>query len=568
MRMSVLFAPTLKEAPGEAKAPSHQLLLRAAFVRQVVAGVYTFLPLGLRTLRKIEDIVREEMDAAGAQEVRMPAIVPSEPWKVTGRWQAYGDDMFKVRDRHDREMGLGPTHEEVVTPMFAAETESYRDLPRNLYQIQWKYRDEPRPRSGLIRAREFLMKDAYSFDRDEHALKASYDAMVHAYERIMTRCGLDYRKVEADPGLIGGDASHEFMAPAAVGEDLFVHCDSCDFAANVEAAPIGEPDPPAPEDAAALEVVHTPDRPTIRDVARFLGVGEERLLKTMVYEVDGEPILVLVPGDRDVSESKLSKALAPSDVRPLDDAGFARAGLAKGYVGPQGNDALQVVADHRVRGRANWVAGANRADHHATGVNEGRDFTVDRYADVAVVEDGDRCPRCSGRLVVGRGIEVGHCFQLGTRYSAPLKTTFVDEDGTERPFVMGCYGIGLSRIVASVAEQHNDERGLLWPRAVAPYDAVVVCANMDQPEVVAAAERVYDAAIAAGIETLLDDRRVSAGVKFADADLIGLPVQVVVGKRGVARGVVEVRARRGGDTLEPALDDAATAVADVVRAAP
>ncbi|HWC31650.1 MAG TPA: proline--tRNA ligase, partial [Actinomycetota bacterium] len=511
----------------------------------------------LRVLRKVEAIVREEMDAKGAQEVRMPAILPSEPWKVSGRWQAYAAEqlMFVLHDRHGRELGLGPTHEEVVTPLVDADYASYKDLPVNLYQVQWKYRDEARPRSGLVRAREFLMKDAYTFDRDVEGLRVAYAKMVDAYNRVFTRCGLDFRMVEADPGLIGGDVNHEFMAPSPIGEDLFVRCTDCDYAANVEAATC-RPLVDAPvEDAPPVEEVSTPGRATIESVAELLGVPHERVLKCLLYRLGADVVAVLVPGNRDVNDGKLRRLFAPREVEMLTDADFEEAGLAKGYVGPQGLEGIEIVADPTVREHRSWVAGANRRDAHTTGVTLGRDFDVDRWEDVAGVLPGDRCPRCdTGTLEIDRAIEVGHTFQLGTRYSEPLKATFVDEDGIERPFVMGCYGIGVSRIVASVAEQHHDEAGLAWPRALAPFEVLVVPTNMDRGDVVDAAERIYEELRARDTEVALDDRAASAGVKFADADLVGYPLQVVVGARGLERGVVEVKVRSSGDRRELPLE--------------
>jgi prolyl-tRNA synthetase len=558
MRMSRLFVRTLRDDPADAEAPSHALLVRGGFVRRVTAGVYTFLPLGLRVLRKVEAIVREEMDRAGAQEVRMPALLPSEPWKRSGRWEAYGDDMFKLKDRAGRELGLGPTHEEVVTPLVDGEYASYRDLPVNLYQVQWKYRDEPRPRGGVIRGREFLMKDAYSFDRDAEGLRASYEAMVEAYRRIFERCGLRFVAVEADPGLIGGDVNHEWMAPAEVGEDLYVACPSCGYAANLEAAtaaPRGDVDGGEPE---AFEEVSTPGRATIEAVVDLLGVPVTWTAKCMFYDVGGDPVAVLVRGDREVNEGKLRRAFAPEPVRMFEEHDFERVGVVKGYAGPQGLQRLgiTVVADEDLRGGLNWVVGANRPDAHMTGANEGRDFTVDRWADLSAATAGATCARCGeGDLTIERSIEVGHTFQLGTRYSEPLGATFVDEDGTERHYVMGCYGIGVSRIVASVAEQHLDEQGLVWPVALAPFDAVVIATNMDQPEVVRTAEGVYEDLLAAGVDAVLDDREERAGVKFADADLIGFPVQVVVGARGLAEGTVEVKTRATGDRVAVAVTD-------------
>jgi len=538
MRASELFAHTLREPPGEEEAPSARLLVQGAFVRKVMAGVFTLLPLGLRVLRKVERIVREEMDAKGAQEIRMPAILPSDPWKRTGRWQAYAAEnlMFTLHDRHDRELGLGPTHEEVVTPLVDADVSSYRDLPLNLYHIQWKYRDEARPRSGLIRAREFLMKDAYTFDRDLEGLRVSYGKMVQAYKAIFSRSGLDFRVVEADPGLIG------------------------------EAARAEEADR---DDLAPLEDVPTPGRATIEAVADLLGVAPGKVLKALVYRVGERLVAVLLPGDREVSESKLARAFAPDEVEMLGDADFERHGLAKGYVGPQGLDGVTIVADPTIRSGRDWVAGANKPDAHATGVNLDRDFTVDRWEDVAAVREGDRCPRChEGTLRVGRSIEVGHTFQLGTRYSEPLDATFVDEDGAEKHFMMGCYGIGVSRIISAVVEQHRDEQGIAWPRAVAPYQVVVIPTNMDQEEVVSVAEELYAGLVAGGVEVVIDDRDERAGVKFTDAELIGYPVAVVVGKRGLEAGSLEVRLRATGEQREVPVEDAAAALPGLVAEAP
>jgi prolyl-tRNA synthetase len=557
MRMSKLFARTLKEAPAEAEVASHQLMLRAAYMRKVMAGIYTMLPLGWRVLRNIEAIIREEMDAAGGQEIRMPIILPSEPWKVTGRWQTYGDLMFKVKDRHGRELGLGPTQEEVVTPLVAGEFSSYRDLPVNLYQIEWKYRDEFRPRFGLLRGREFLMKDAYSFDRNEAGLGASYEAMMEAYRRIFDRCGLRYAVVEADPGQIGGDVNHEFIAMAEVGEDEFVHCENGDYTADVEAAVARAPDPRTPDDLEPLTEVATPGRTTIQAVSEFLGRPASEMLKCMLYDAGGETVAVLLPGDREVNEEKVGRAMWPAPVRALDDDDFAKRGFLKGYVGPGGmGEEVTVIADLSVRAGGNWITGANRVDFHVTGANAGRDFRVDRWEDVTRVRPGDACPVDGGRLLRDRGIVVGHTYQLGTRYSKPLEATFVDEDGTERPYEMGCYGIGITRIAAAAAEQFHDDAGLTLPKALAPYEVVVVPTNMDQSAVVEAAERIYVELAGRGVEVVLDDREVTAGVKFADADLVGFPVQVVVGKRGIESGEIDLKVRATGERSKVRLDSA------------
>ncbi len=569
MRASELFVRTLREAPAEAEAQSHKLLVRAGYIRKIMAGVYALLPLGMRTLQRVQRIVQEEMDAAGAQEVRLPAVLPSEPWKQSGRWEAYGNEMFRLKDRGGRDLSLGPTHEEFFAEIVKGEFSSYRDLPVNLYQIQWKYRDELRPRGGVIRAREFLMKDAYTFDRDVEDLQVAYQNMVEAYKKVFIRCGLTFRVVEADPGLIGGDVNHEFMAPADVGEDLFVYCPNCDYAANIEAASTRLPEAAAQEKPESLELVHTPNRPGIQDVVELLGRPASEMLKCMLYDVGGTPAAVLVPGDREINESKLARVLAPAPVRMFTDQDFASHGLPKGYVGPQSlPDEVTIVADQSVRGRSNWVSGAGQTDYHATGVNQDRDFTVDRWEDISRVKEGDPCPRCGTALQIGRAIEVGHCFQLGTRYSVAMKATFVDEDGTEQPYVMGSYGIGVSRIIAAVAEQWNDDAGLRWPRVLAPFDAVVIPTNMDQTAVVDAAERLYRSLGDRGLDVVIDDRDVSAGVKFADADLIGYPLQVVIGRRGIESGQVDLKARATGERRQAPRDTAAEAAIEILESAP
>jgi prolyl-tRNA synthetase len=569
MRASTLFARTLRDDPAGAEAASDRLLLRAAFVRRLMAGVYTTLPLGVRTMRKIETIVREEMDSSGAQEIRMPIVLPAEPWKATGRWEAYGDLMFKLKDRHERELGLGPTHEEVVTPLVAGELSSYRDLPVNLYQIEWKYRDEFRPRYGLLRGREFLMKDAYSFDRDDDGMRGSYDVMFEAYKRVFDRCGLDYRIVEADPGQIGGGINHEYMAVTDAGEDLFLYCESCDYAADLEAATPKRPDPIGAVPLEPLEEIHTPGAPTIAAVAELTSRPASQMLKCILFDAGGQTVAVLLPGDREVNEEKAASLFFPAPVRAFDDEDFAQRGFVKGYVGPQGmpDDAV-VIADPLVRAGANWVTGANNDDHHVTGANLDRDFRVDRWEDVVQAVEGDPCPIDGGVLRQARSIVVGHIYQLGTKYSEPLKTTFVDEDGMERPYVMGCYGIGISRILAAVAEQFHDDAGLRWPKALAPFHVVVIPTNMDQPAVVDAGERIYRELAEAGLEVVLDDREATAGVKFADADLIGYPVQVVVGKRGIESGTADLKVRATGDRSAAPFSDVSEAVRDLLAIVP
>jgi prolyl-tRNA synthetase len=569
MRLSAVFAPTLRDDPAEAEIASHRLLLRAAFVRQVTAGVYTTLPLGLRSIRKIERIVREEMDGSGAQEFRMPILLPAEPWKTSGRWDLYGETLFRLKDRHEREMLLGPTQEEVVAELVARDLPSYRDLPVNLYQVEWKYRDEFRPRFGLLRAREFLMKDAYTFDRDEEGMAASYDVMLQAYRRVFDRCGLSYIVVEAEPGQIGGGVNHEFMARADVGEDLFVECVNGDYLADWKAATPRPPEPASADGAAPLEKVHTPDAATIDAVSKLLDVPAERTLKTMLFDAGGQTVAVLLPGDREVEEAKVERLLFPAPVRRFEDADFAARGFAKGYVGPQGlGQDVTILADHSVRGGGDWVTGANEPEHHVTGANVPRDFRVDRYEDVIALREGDRCPVDGGELRIGRSIVVGHIYQLGTRYSAPLHATFVDEAGSERLYQMGCHGIGITRILAAAVEQFHDEMGLRLPKALAPFEVVVVLANRDQERVVAEAERVYRELLDAGVDAALDDRDQTAGVKFADADLIGCPVQVVIGKRGVEAGTADLKLRATGERSQAPLTESAGAAIDLLANAP
>ena len=506
MRLSNLFVPTLREDPADAEIASHRLLLRGGFVRQVMSGVYTILPLGLRTMRKIETIIREEMDAAGSIELRMPIVLPADPWRATGRYDLYGDTLFKLTDRHDRDLILGPTQEEVVALMAAADLPSYRDLPKNVYQVEWKYRDEFRPRFGMLRVREFLMKDAYSIDRDEDGMRESYRIMYEAYERIFDRLGLDTAIVEADPGQIGGGVNHEFLARASVGEDLFVECENGDYRADTEAARPQAPEP-APEGTQPLTEVDTPDTPTIESLAVLLNVAPSQTLKCVMFDVAGTTTAVLVPGDREVNVDKLGKIVFPAKVRAFDDDDFAARGFVKGYVGPQGfGDDVQVFADVTVRGGNDWVTGSNTKDRHVTGANVGRDFRVDRWEDLVEFREGDRCPIDGGELRIARAIVLGHIYQLGTKYSAPLEATFVDEDDATKPYVMGSYGIGITRIMAAAVEQHHDDLGIIWPKILAPFDVELVVATMDYPLAMEAAMDVYTELVDMGFDVLVDDR--------------------------------------------------------------
>jgi len=555
MRMSSLFLRTLRDDPADAEVESHKLLVRAGYIRRVSAGIYAWLPLGYRVLRRVEQIVREEMDAAGAQEALFPIAQPLELWERSGRDTAYGPLMFKLLDRKETGYCLSPTAEELVAGLVAQEYGSYRDLPLNLYQINWKYRDELRPRFGLLRGREFLMKDAYSFDLDLDGLRASYQLMYDAYHRVFERCGLTFRAVEAESGEMGGSESREFMAVAAVGEDDFVWCPSCDYAANVEAARRGAAEAtPAEGVPEPMEDVHTPGLGGITGVAEFLKVDPATLLKAIAFDVDGRLGLAVLPGDREVNEYALKAALKPKSVRLYNDDDFAaHPELPKGYIGVHHAGVSVIVADPSVRAGAAWVTGANRVDHHARNAVLGRDFDVEVWADIATVVPGDPCPRCGQPLSIDRGIEVGHVFQLGTKYAEALDATYVDENGEQHPMVMGSYGIGVSRVLAAVAEEYHDEHGLAWPAALAPYAVhlIVVPGRGDgAAAVITEAERVYDELRAQGIDVLYDDRDVSPGVKFADADLVGVPIQLVVGAKGVGRGVIERKIRATGDRDE------------------
>ncbi len=556
--MSRLFGHTLREAPAEAETPSHRLLLRAGFIDQLMAGAYSYLPLGLRTKRNVEQVVREEMDAAGAQEVLLPAIHPRELWEKSGRDRVMGEVLFGLIDRRHRALVLGATHEEVVTTLFADHARSYRDLPVTLYQIQTKFRDEARPRAGLQRLREFTMKDAYSFDLDDEGLDASYDAMFRAYRRIFARCGVPTLPVEADSGAIGGKGSQEFVFLSDAGEDTVVVCDRCEHAANTEQAefvrPLAEPEEPL-----ALEEVETPGITTIEALTEFLGITSARTAKAVFYtarepgeEGGGEPLFVVIRGDLQVNEVKLGNVLGGRALAPMSDTELEAAGVVAGYASPiEAAGRLRVVADLSIPDSPNLVAGANREGAHLRNVNYGRDWEAGIVADIALAEDGHGCARCEGgTLHVQRAIEMGHVFRLGRTYSEPLDASVLDENGEQRTPVMGCYGIGIDRIVAAAVEAHNDEHGIRWPASIAPYDVQLVGLGLGrEPEVAEEAEALYAQLTAAGVEVLFDDRDESPGVKFNDADLIGLPLRVTVSSRNHRAGVVEMQ-RRGAEEAE------------------
>lgn len=562
--MSRLLLRTLRDAPSDAEAISHQLLVRAGYVRRHASGIYTFLPLGWKLLQRVEEIVRQEMEAAGAQEMLMPILQSVELWESTNRLETMEDILFRLQGKGG-DFVLGPTHEEVVTATVAAEVDSYRDLPLNVFQIQFKYRDEARPRFGLLRGREFIMKDAYSFDASPAGMQEQYQVMYDAYCRVFERCGLTYQPVEAESGAIGGEVNHEFMVASAIGEDHYVSCPKGDYAANTEAAVAGDRwvDKPVPPEA--LEEHHTPERPGIdlvvdhfrTELGRDLdAAGMLKCIALVDTEADDSPVIVLVPGDREVR--------VPTGMRPFDDADFARhPGLHKGYIGPMGlqSQGVRVLADKTVKAPRTWVTGANRPDHHVSGATLGRDFEVDSFANLATVTAGDPCPRCGAPVELVRSVEVGHTFQLGLTYSLKIPgATFLDEDGKEQPFWMGCYGIGISRLPAVVAEEHHDEHGLRWPVEVAPFRVHLLGLGANRnAEVAVAADRLYEDLTAAGVTVLYDDREASGGVKFADADLLGMPTQLLVGAKGLARGIVERKDRTTGERDELPLDQVVAA---------
>jgi len=543
LRASQLFYPTLREVPSEAEVVSHQLLLRAGFIRKTSGGVYTYLPLALRVLHKIEAIIRSEMDAAGGQEILLPIIQPRELWEKSGRWWVYGEEMFRLKDRHNREFALGPTHEEIVTALVNADVHSYRDLPLLLYQIQNKYRDEIRLRFGLMRGREFIMKDLYSFDLDEEGLELSYQKMYNAYKAIYSRLKLKYRVVEADSGAIGGNNSHEFVVLADSGESVIVYCDNCDYAANVEKAECVFNEVSINEELRALKKVSTPDQRTIQDIEAFLGIPAHKQIKTLIYEADGNLMAVLIRGDHELNEIKLANllkcqnlAMASEDrVRAICGAGF-------GSLGPVGLN-LKIYADWAIKNLVNSSCGANEDNYHYENVNLGRDFTVDVFADLRNAVEGDPCPVCNSPLKAIRGIEVGHIFKLGTKYSEALQATYLDQEGNSRLMVMGCYGIGVSRTLAAAVEQSHDENGIIWPMPIAPYQVIIIPVNAKNEEQMQAAEALYREMSKAGIEVILDDRNERAGVKFKDADLIGIPLRITIGPKSLAENKLELKKR-------------------------
>ncbi|MGG3005287.1 proline--tRNA ligase [Geobacillus stearothermophilus] len=551
MRQSQAFIPTLREVPADAEVKSHQLLLRAGFIRQSASGVYTFLPLGQRVLQKIEAIIREEMNRIGGMELLMPALQPAELWQQSGRWYSYGPELMRLKDRHERDFALGPTHEEMIAAIVRDEVKTYKRLPLVLYQIQTKFRDEKRPRFGLLRGREFMMKDAYSFHTSKESLDETYNDMYNAYSNIFRRCGLNFRAVIADSGAIGGKDTHEFMVLSDIGEDTIAYSDASDYAANIEMAPVVTTYEKSSEPPAELKKVATPGQKTIDEVASYLQVSPERCIKSLLFNVDGRYVLVLVRGDHEANEVKVKNVLDATVVELATPEETERVmGAPVGSLGPIGvSEAVMVIADHAVAAIVNGVCGANEEGYHYIGVNPDRDFAVSQYADLRFVQEGDPSPDGKGTIRFARGIEVGHVFKLGTKYSEAMNAVYLDENGQTKTMIMGCYGIGVSRLVAAIAEQFADENGLVWPASVAPFHIHLLTANAKSDEQRALAEEWYEKLGQAGFEVLYDDRLERAGVKFADSDLIGIPVRVTVGKRA-GEGIVEVKVRKTGETFD------------------
>ena len=567
MRATRLFAPTLREDPADAEVVSHKLLVRAGMIRQVARGVYDILPLGLKVMRNVETIVRNELDRAGAQELLMPAVCPAELWMESGRWEQYGKELLRLKDRYDRDFCFGPTHEEIVTDIVRREVRSYRDLPLNLYQIQVKFRDEVRPRFGLMRGREFVMKDGYSFHADAEDCRREYENMSACYARIFTRCGLAHRAVEADTGAIGGSMSHEFQVLADSGEDAVAACERCGYAANVEKAAVAPAAPPHSNGPAGpTQRVHTPDLRTVEEVARFLGEAPERFIKTLIYQTDGgDVVAALVRGDHELSEAKLRQRLGAQWVALADPAVVERVtGAPVGFAGPVGLGA-RTIADGAISGLRRGVTGANERDYHLTGIDQARDLDGLAFADLRRAQTGDVCGRCGeGRFTVRRGIEVGQVFYLGTKYSDPMKARFLDASGTERPIEMGTYGIGITRTMAAAVEQNHDAAGIIWPLALAPFQAHVVPVSAEGGPQHEAAERIYQELVTGGVAALIDDRPERAGVKFKDADLLGVPFRITVG-RSLESGRVELKGRREAKATEVPLSEVAARLAAEVR---
>ncbi|MDY6970757.1 MAG: proline--tRNA ligase [Thermodesulfobacteriota bacterium] len=568
MRYSRFFIPTFREVPSEAEVISHQLMLRAGMIRKLTTGVYTYLPGGLKSIKKVENIIREEMNRAGAVEILMPAVQPGELWQESGRWNYYGRELLKFKDRHNRDACLGPTHEEVITDFVRKEIHSYKQMPINFYQIQTKFRDEIRPRFGLMRAREFIMKDSYSFDVDEDGANHSYEVMYETYNRIFRRCGLKFRAVEADTGTIGGSYSHEFMVLADTGEDQMINCINCNYAANLERAEIKQPDnaPQYGRDAMLpLEEVDTPGARTVEEVTSFLSVSPDRLIKTLVLVADEQVLAVLVRGDHELNEAKLKRFLGVQNVELADADLVAKVtGAPMGFAGPVGLK-LKVLADQAIKHMTDSVTGGNRRDLHLKNVNLDRDFKANGFGDLRTITPLDSCPRCGGEIRFGRGIETGHIFKLGTKYSQSLKAVFLDEHAKEIQIVMGCYGIGVGRTLAAAIEQNHDKDGIVFPIPVSPFEVTVLPLQMHEGHVVETAEKVYSELLQHNVDVILDDRDERAGVKFKDADLLGIPVRVTIGHRGLKNGQVEIKLRSESKSTVVPVRDTSTIVRKTVK---
>lgn len=566
MRYSEMFLPTVREVPSDAEVISHQLMIRAGMIRKLTSGIYSYLPLGYRVIRKLEQIIREEMNRAGAQEVFMSTVQPAELWQESGRWVHYGKELLRFKDRHDHEYCLGPTHEEVITSLVRNDIKTYRQLPRNLYQIQTKFRDEVRPRFGVMRCREFGMKDAYSFDADEAGAEKSYEKMFNAYNNIFRRCGLQFRSVEADSGSIGGKYSHEFMVMADSGEDAMAFCEKCSYAANLEKAEVACPERKEifEEDWSSLEEVNTPEVRTIEEVSDFLKVNPRNIVKTLIFNGDGNPYAVLIRGDQEINEIKVKNYLNVAELELASDEMIsAVTGAPRGFAGPV-NIKAPILIDYSVIDMVNFVTGANKEDYHFKNVNIGRDFKMEAFADFGVVTEQDQCPRCGGDIKLARGIEVGHVFKLGTKYSKAMKAVFLDKDGQEKIMIMGCYGIGIGRTAAAAIEQNNDENGIVWPMPLAPYQVIITPVNVNEISLKETAEFLYNSLIAEGIEAIFDDRDERAGVKFKDADLIGIPLRITVGRKDLVNGNVELKIRKTGEVQSCSLEEIVKRVKEII----
>jgi prolyl-tRNA synthetase len=565
MQYSRYLLPTLKEIPSEAEVPSHQLMYRAGMIRKLSSGIYSYLPFGLRAIQKVENIIREEMNRAGGIELLLPFVQPAEIWQESHRWEDYGKELGRLKDRHNRDFCLGPTHEEVITDIARREIRSYRQMPLNFYQIQTKFRDEIRPRFGVMRAREFIMKDAYTFDVDEKGLDESYRKMVDAYTRIFTRCGLKFRAVEAESGLIGGSFSHEFMVLAETGEETIVSCTRCAYAANIEKADFKRAKQKAQAQAPKpLQRALTPEKRTVEEVTQFLAVAPRDLIKTLIFETDKGPVAALVRGDHELSETKLREALETTSVElAREETVEAITRAPKGFAGPVGIS-IPIVADLDIEAMANFVTGANEKDYHLTHVNLGRDFQVQRFTDLRRFAPGDLCPLCGQETRLDKGIEVGHTFKLGTKYSQSMGATYADADGQEKKFVMGCYGIGVGRTVAAAIEQSHDEHGIIFPMPIAPFQVLILPVNVNIDFLKVTAERLYQDLSGQGVEVLYDDRDETPGTKFKDADLIGIPLRVTLGEKNLKKGLVEIKKRRTGEVVLVRTEEAVSKIMEMI----